>query len=108
VFDGPFSADRPDLSRGALTYGSAGPSPPLPAAAPAAAAGAASDVAGVSSQTAEPRFGPRVAVLQLYIDDLLGGKEPPAACARAVVNLLTGFNPELRGLYDRYWCGNFL
>jgi len=107
VFEGRFVADRPDLEHGTFSYGSGGGS---------SATGGSSNGTGSSSGAAQPAatgqapgsgaasgFGPRVAVLQLYIDDLLGEEEAPAAAARAVVNLLTGFNSELRRLYDRYW-----
>lgn len=78
---------RASSSGAAVTSGSAAAAAAAPAPAPA------------------PGFGARVSGLQLYIDDLLADEESPAAAARAVGNLLQGFNGELRRLYDRYWCG---
>lgn len=78
---------------------------PAGAVAAATEGGGAAQLAGAQSAGG---FGPRVSYLQLHIDDLLEDEESPVAAAKSVLNLLTGFNSELRSLYDRYWwalCG---
>lgn len=67
------------------------------------AAPAADSGRGGVVQEGPPGFGPRISSHQLYIGDLLEECDSPAATYKAVSNLLTGCNTELRALYDRYW-----
>lgn len=92
----PEKGGRRGAAKGADSAAASGSTQAGPAPPPAAAG------AHLPAQPAAG-FGPRVASLQLYIDDLLEGTEAPPAAAKAVLNLLVGANPELRALYDRYW-----
>ncbi len=101
VFEGAFKADRPDLATGRFSYGAAGAAG-SGGGVSAATGAAAAEAAEASCQSAGVEFGPRVGVLQFYIGDLLGEEAAPEA-AKAVTNLMIGFNPDLRLLYDKYW-----
>jgi hypothetical protein len=75
----------------------------LAAPAPAAGDPAAASTSSSAVPESVPGFGPRVSSQQLYVADLLLECDAPAASYKAVVNLLTSVNTELRALYDRYW-----
>jgi len=127
VFLGQFAADKPLLEQGCITGADTSlaelhpagcgascriisapcTSTPSDAGAntPDARRASAGGSTAASAAANPPGFGPRVAGLQLYIVDLLADCQAPCATYKTVSNLLTGYNSELRALYDKYRCG---
>jgi hypothetical protein len=93
------SSSTAAATRAASAAGNSGSASPASPVADDAAAGISSSAVPESA----PGFGPRISSPQLYIADLLLECDAPAASYKAVVNLLTSVNTELRALYDRYW-----
>ena len=108
------AAQKPASAGARAASASSVAAPTAAAEAPSSAAAAAAATNGAASPAQAqqvlsplppppPRgFGPRVARLQLFIDDLLAADPAPAATARAVGDVLQGAAAELRSLYGRY------